>query len=384
VKSHKFSERLTTLSPKAVMGRNELCWCKSGLKWKKCHYLRESQKPDPRSRLLHEFEKQKTLGVCLHGEAPVGCDNKIIRSHTVQRNGSLSAIAEDGHVYSGRDLSRSGISNGVERALALIGVANASTFKGFCSFHDNDTFRAADTATKASKEVAFQLAYRALAYEVFMKMIALPTMEAIRDRIDRGLEFERQAKTQIELSFAIQGFRAGLVEHQQHKLGYDRLLAGLWRTEFSGCIVKLDGVLPVVSSGTFFPEFDFDGNALQSMENDLGQLSLLSFNIVVIDGQTTAIFGWDIDPTGANSKFVSSLNKIPSNQLADVLIRFCFEISDNIFVRPSWWSSISQSVQSDLISRLRHNISGGHSPQGLVIGQTKYTFDQLLGSFETL
>ena len=379
-----FADRLTMLVPKAAMSRNELCWCNSGLKWKKCHYVRASQEPDPLSRLLHEFDKQKILSVCLHGNAPVDCGPTIIRAHTVQRNGSLSTIAENGHVYSGRDRGPSGRFVGADEALALIGLANASTFRGFCSRHDNDTFKVADTAVEATKEVAFLMGYRALAYEIYMKMVAIPTMETLKNRIDRGLDFEKQAQIQTEFHLAIQGLRLGLIEHQKHKTGYDRLLNGRWKTGFNGCHISLDGTLPIASSGAFFPEFDFQGNALQNMENDMGRLSLLSFNLVVIDNRTVAIFGWDDDPTGSNAKFAKSLSNIPPIQMADTLVRFCFEISDNIFVRPSWWSALPKRTQSELVSRLRHNVPGRHRPEGLVVGDARYVVGNLVGSFNSL
>ena len=379
-----FSDRLRLLTPKEIMGRNELCWCKSGVKWKKCHYVRESQQPDALTRLLHEFDKQKALSVCLHGSAPFGCGAKIIRAHTVQKSGSLSAIAEDGHVYSGRDRGWSRGHIGADDELALIGVSNASTFKGFCSRHDNDTFKAADIATEVTKEAAFLMAYRALAYEIYMKMVAIPTMETLKNRIDRGVNFENQARIQTEFDLGIQGLRHGLHEHQQHKTRYDQLLNGTWKTDFNGCHISFDGTLPITSSGAFFPEFDFHGNALQNMGNDLGRLSLLAFNLVVIDNRTVAIFGWDTDATGSNARFAESLSNIPPRQMADALVQFCFEISDNIFVRPSWWSAVPKSTQSELLSRLRNNIPGRHSPEGLVIGDAQYVIGNLVGSFKTL
>jgi len=37
--------KLDTLKPKETMGPYELCWCRSGKKYKWCHYRREEQKP---------------------------------------------------------------------------------------------------------------------------------------------------------------------------------------------------------------------------------------------------------------------------------------------------------------------------------------------------
>lgn len=168
-----FSEQITLLTPVQKMGRNEKCWCLSGIKWKKCHSIREFQKALPISAHLHELRKQLELEVCLHPDAPNGCSSGMARSHTVQRNGGISAIAEDGHVLSGRDSRSNNFSPETGNDLSLVGVHSASTFRGFCAYHDNLTFRPSDTAIAITAEVAFLLAYRALAYEVYMKMVAL-------------------------------------------------------------------------------------------------------------------------------------------------------------------------------------------------------------------
>ncbi len=380
VSKSSYTDRLTHLSPKETMERNELCWCNSGRKWKKCHYLRATEDKYTESRLMHEFHSQAKTAVCLHADAPKNCSHKIVRAHTVQKSGSLSAIVERGHVYSGRDNSLIKKSGHKNTNLALVGVNSASTFSGFCSFHDNFTFKPADSATTVTKEVAFLLAYRALAYEVYMKMITIPTMEALRNKIDRGLDYVGQARAQVSFHLALQGFQAGLVEHRVHKINYDRLLGGLWQSDFHVAAFSFDGILPIVSSGTFFPEFDFHGNTLQDIDNDIGHLSLLAFNLVVIGRKSVLIFGWDFDPTGSNFKFVESFAALQTSRMADAVVRFCFEICDNIFARPSWWDLVSKPDQNDLLRRLRQNIPGSHASDGLTIGKnTSYVAEKIIG-----
>jgi hypothetical protein len=329
---------------------------------------------------MHEFRSQAKTALCLHADAPNNCDEKIVRAHTLQKSGSLAAIAENGHVCSSRDTALIKGTSGVSDDLALVGVNSASTFNGFCSRHDNDTFEPADSAKAVTNEVAFLMAYRALSYEIYMKMIAIPTMEALQDKIDRGLEYARQARAQSEFQLAMQGFRAGLGEHQAHKVNYDRLLGGLWKSDFHGVAFSFDAVLPIVSSGTFFPEFDFHGGSLQSINEDIGKLSLLAFNLVVIDQTSVLIFGWDVDPTGANAKFAESFAKLGSGQMADAIVRFCFEICDNIFAKPSWWAGVSKPDRGDLLYRLRQNTPGSHESGGLMVGNgIRYIPEEISG-----
>jgi hypothetical protein len=379
-----FDSQITTLFPQETMARNARCWCKSGKKWKHCHRNRHLQLPDTQTGLMRQFGLQAKEGRCLHPNAPKECDARVIRAHTVQRNGSLSAISEDGHVLSGRDTAALKGTTQVDRDLARIGTSSASTFRGFCGRHDNDTFHLADSATHVNKQVAFLLSYRALAYEMLMKDHAIRTMEALRERIDRGKTFEQQAAIQVKFDYALQGFQAGLSEHCFFKTEYDALLENEWKHEFTAVELLFDEVLPIVSSGTFFPEFCFTGNELQTLSASIGSLSLLAFNVCVIGGQTRVVFGWHKDPNRANERFVTSLMDLPQNRLANSIIRFCFEISDNIFVRPSWWTALSINYREDLLLRLRQNTPGSHMSDGLVIGDTNYLDGLPAGKFNSL
>src|SRR5687767_7432592 len=81
------------LVPRERMPVNALCWCGSGLKWKKCHRNREKQEPVPVGVQVHERRQEMTKGYCLHPAASKdACSPKIVMAHTVQRNGGLTQI----------------------------------------------------------------------------------------------------------------------------------------------------------------------------------------------------------------------------------------------------------------------------------------------------
>jgi hypothetical protein len=54
------------IKPVEKMGRNEPCWCRSGLKYKRCHFRREEQKPinvfEVEAKLMAELRE----GYCSH------------------------------------------------------------------------------------------------------------------------------------------------------------------------------------------------------------------------------------------------------------------------------------------------------------------------------
>lgn len=351
------------LSPKETMGRNELCWCKSGRKWKHCHRLRQTKQQLPLAAMHAKFyENSKEIQLCLHAEAPTNCSPGAIRAHTVQKSSALKIIAENGHVLSGRNVP----SRAIDReTLHLVGINSASTFNGFCAFHDSSAFRKADTATAVDKEIAFLLSYRALCYELYMKMIAVPTAEMIRDNLDNGFDFERQVFTQNRLNEFLYTARLGLFEHKRLKNVWDSLYTARDLSHFQWADFSMDRTMPVVTSGTFFPEYDFSGRQLQSLDAPIGQLALLAFNIIPIAHRTHAIFGW-IDQKSQNDKFLRSLYDVDETLVPSSILQFCFETSDNIFVNPIWWSSIDLKSRSKLTDSLRDSTPGDRKSDGLI------------------
>ncbi len=123
------------------IGRNDLCWCGSGKKYKKCHLGREDKKPIAPWQTDQEFKRLLEQRQCLApGPWKHNCSPQISRAHTVPRSGSLARIARDGHVYayqlSLQELQKTG---GTVKP-QLVGINRASTFTGFCSEHGRSIF----------------------------------------------------------------------------------------------------------------------------------------------------------------------------------------------------------------------------------------------------
>ena len=74
----------------AKIGRNEPCWCGSGKKYKKCHYLRSDEIAHPIGRLLAEIKSKTAHKECLHPESGKGqCSKKVIEEHRGSFNSNL-------------------------------------------------------------------------------------------------------------------------------------------------------------------------------------------------------------------------------------------------------------------------------------------------------
>lgn len=349
------------LSPKIKMGRNENCWCLSGRKWKNCHKDRESTKRLPEAALHAELYRQAQFETCSHPNAPEDCAFGAIRSHTIQRGTALKAIAEQGHVLSGRD-SRPG--RPTEFRLESVGINTASTFRGFCAKHDGETFRDADQAVDVDEWVAFLLGYRALSYERYMKNISIPTLEIYRDHLDAGLPFESQEQIQKYLHGNLYTTRLAVAEHTRHKISWDNALVNRSTDNLKWASMTFDGVLPIVASGAYYPEYDFTGKRLQSLTAPVGSLNMLTFNVIPLGGKTRAIFGW-LDGKMQAGTLIESFLALSDDQRSSALIQFCFDTSDNIFVTPSWWNGLDRELKGKLAALLANSTPGDKDPNGL-------------------
>jgi hypothetical protein len=156
------------LAPRETMGRNDPCWCRSGRKWKHCHRDRDKQHRPNINELLNAIGQEQARGYCVHPDAGKGtCSGGPTDAHTIQKEGGLRAIAEQGHV------------------------------------------------------VAFPLSYRAIAYEKFLKKSALWSKELHRQEADKGQPFAEQVRIQEVLYAAEYLMELGLRDLTQSKDAFD-------------------------------------------------------------------------------------------------------------------------------------------------------------------
>jgi len=329
------------------MGRNEPCWCRSGLKYKKCHLDREQQTPinifEVEARLIAQLRE----GYCSHPD-PAGdpCSSTIAKAHTIQKRGGIAAIAEAGHVLTVKPTMKDMIESEGKPSPRKIGVNNASVFPGFCGKHDTTLFKPIEgKSLPLNRDTAFLLSYRAIAYERFAKEAQFKAIAAQRE-MDRGHSFFHQSMIQTHLSIFAAGVEIGRRDIDRWKKQFDeRLLSGS-RDDFHFLAVRFDGLLPVVASGAFHPEFDFQGNPLQKLGRDGADLDHITLNVTAFEGQTVVVLGWIGNHGGPAKALADSFAQVADDRKADVLIRLLFVQMDNLFLRPSWWEALPLAQQT--------------------------------------
>ncbi|MDD5451563.1 MAG: SEC-C metal-binding domain-containing protein [Desulfovibrionales bacterium] len=345
------------LEPKIIMGRNEPCWCGSRKKWKKCHKDRHLQPEIPIGKLIHDmFEDQKN-GICLHPEAsPMNCSNQLIRAHTVQRSGGLSAIAENGYVISGKRGYERIFKNDGQIVPESVGIGRASTFMGFCSIHDNKLFEPIENSSfTLNNETAFLLSFRAISYEYLTKQNAMKAVDIQRE-MDRGKDFE----TQVTIQQYCHAYRAGLIRGMQNlqewKAEYDRKFLARDFLSMPHYALEFNGILPFVCCGGFHPEVDFFGRQLQVISRSDAPMEHVCLNISVFGARSFLAFGWFGILDGPSESFVKSFKSIPNTDKANSSLILAVEQLENTYFSPSWWNLLNKSDKEYLVKRMQSGV----------------------------
>ncbi|SDD08719.1 SEC-C motif-containing protein [Bradyrhizobium brasilense] len=331
------------------MGPYELCWCRSGKKYKWCHFRREQQKP------INIFEIETGMiaelrdGYCSHPDPSADpCSPTITKAHTVQKKGGLASIAEAGHVLTVKPSMKEMIETDGNPQPRKIGVNNASVFPGFCSRHDTTLFKPIEgKSLSLTKDTAFLFSYRAIAYERFAKEAQLRSTDIQRDA-DCGHPFWKQAMIQMHLATVVAGIKIGMRDMDLWKSQFDeRLLSGA-RDDFHFVAVRFDQVLPVVACGAFHPEFDLQGKPLQQLGREGVDFDHVTVTVTTFEAQTIVVFGWIGADDGPAKALAESFAAVDDARKADALVRLLFIHTDNLFLRPSWWEALPEAHRQAL------------------------------------
>ncbi len=346
--------KVEPLVPVETMPPYDFCWCRSGKKYKWCHFRREEQ---PRINIF-EVEKQMLAelrdGYCsFPATAEDPCSATIARAHTIQRRGGLSLIAEDHHVLTVKPTMKMMLDTEGQPEPRRIGTTGASVFPGFCGKHDTSLFKPIEGKTLTiNKESAFLFAYRAIAYERFAKEAQMRTLE-IQRRMDQGHPFWKQVLIQKQMHILQAGIGIGLRDVEGWKAQFDEQLVSGERDDFHFVAIRFDAVLPFVAASAFHVEFDLAGERLQRLGRGDCVFEHMSVNVTAFVGATILVMGWIGTSDGPAACLAQSFIDVADDDKAATLLQMMFVQSDNIFLRPSWWTGLSEDSRKTFIALIQ-------------------------------
>lgn len=337
----------------AKIGRNEICPCGSGKKFKKCHGDLSAPIAPP-GQIDAQLRRLAPKVECLSPKSfHANCKGKVISSHTVSRSGSLGEIMENGHVYSYRVSVRSfDALQGLMKPV-LTGWREASTFPGFCVFHDKNIFSPLeDESFTGSEEQCYLLAYRALAWEYYAKLRATKS-NGFRQAVAGGIR-------SLAMQRAIDEFNKsgdlGLSDLTSRKSGMDAALEKSDWKSLRGLLIEFNQIFPIQCAAAWSPTEDLHGEYLQSLGNDNNLVpegaTISSF---AAGGKSYFLLSWLSDSDNIGLKLANSIERVPDSEKAGALAAWFLQTSDNCHFSPKWFDNLSEDIK-DNINTLMHPI----------------------------
>ncbi len=330
--------------------RNDPCWCNSGEKYKNCHLDRSREAPLKIHEYIKVMRKFFDKGRCLHPEAdPTVCVGPIVKAHTIQKNGGLSRIASNGHVYT--FFSEKNLSKDFLISPSLVGIQKASTFTGFCAFHDSTTFAPVETHPFQSiPQHTFLLGYRTLCHEFYKKKMNIDRYQYQQRNIDKGKSPLEQMEIQYQLRYLKDGNIIGLNELAHYKAQYDQVLRTGDFLNISFYVIELSNTPDFLCSSPHMPDYDFAGRTLQDVFDMVNIVDHFTYCLIATHTGGAAVFSW-LGKSEAAEQFVKSLHALSDQEITHALVRFTFEYLENIFVSPTWWDNLDATAQRSLLNR---------------------------------
>lgn len=335
-----------------IPGRNDPCWCGSDKKFKKCHLNRERESALERQDF--ELQTKKHTKICCAKSLNDGlCSGKIIKAHTVSKSGCLKQIAENSHVMGTKTSLSELISTEGSLVIKKVGINDASTFTGFCSYHDKELFAALeDQKITLSDEQLFLLAYRSTSRELYAKEEQLLGIDFMRIS-DRGQPLHIQRFIQMQANLQEVGIKLALDELGLIKGEMDGLLLNCKFDEMNHFVIELSDVPDVLVSGSTQPEFDFSGARLQRLGMHNGKLSHMIYNAISYEGKGCFVFSWLSIHDEVCKKFIDSLMSVSSLELSTALVKYCYTFCENTWASPVWWDGLAERQKAELNRRVQ-------------------------------
>ncbi|MCY4538586.1 MAG: hypothetical protein OXE52_10200 [Chloroflexi bacterium] len=294
-------------------------------------------------RLSARIRKAKVKRECLHPNAPDDCRGKIVQAHTVQRK-LLKKISRNGRVYM-LDFDMTA----TQSPLRMVpkGVSKASTFTGYCGYHDNQLFAPIeDRDLRVDQHHVSLLAYRSLTMELYNK-------HRLSDLYTQGLDLEDHSDIQerVESLFgmAMPGTQMAISDGQILASMGQAIVNGDF-SDFYYYALELDCVPQILCSAGRTLACDVNGAPVQDLASP-DALDLISVN--VLPHRTKyglAVFAW-YGKSEPNEQFIRSFDKVAHDRKANVLVDFMFHNVESIIVSPKWWDEQEAAVKERLLSK---------------------------------
>ncbi|WP_063562899.1 SEC-C domain-containing protein [Paenibacillus sp. O199] len=327
------------------IGRNDLCTCGSGKKYKMCHM----QLPDkplidssiPINSALDRRISKNLIKQCIHPNQNE-CKGEPIKAHSIQNNRILSKLGRNGDLYVVKMIVNE-TTKRMNPRFKTVGRKKATTFSGFCSHHDKELFQPIeDQEYYGTEHQKFLFSYRTFSFEYHKKS------ESVKLHKNNGNDKPSLLTNDEYLGFK-KGYDLSTNDNDYTKKIYDEaLLTNDYAAVETVEIVLQKEVLFSVSSG-FYLEYDLTGRKINDLLNPESQVHLMTLNVFPDNDRTVILFSWLRRSSEVYFDFKQQLLGLTDTQLQQLLNSMIPSYCENVVYNPDFIDNMSSSKKSDYL-----------------------------------
>lgn len=330
----------------------EECPCGSEKKFKFCCFekarsARKKAKPDSHNytdgrlkNMLMNFWEDTDFRHCFIDDDQ--CKGKIKSAHSIQNNRILNRISEDGHVYT----IEATINNfQIEPEFKKISRNKASTFFGFCDYHDTEVFKPIELIPyQNTPEQNFLLAYRGFCV-AYHKVIR--KMNTVRNS---AKQFPKSLLNPVTVNM----YRVAQLDMKDDKIEFNNFTNDLRNKNYSSLETfsyTLNHEVNFAVSSCFAISEDLNSNLIQDI-HDLNEDILIPrvfVNIFPSEGETLIILSYYKIFEETYGSLFKQLRNSTEPVLLNYLSYIIFNGTEDIYYRPSSIESLDSITKRSMI-----------------------------------
>jgi len=307
---------------------------------------------DEFNRFASDAKKVGIIKECFHHKKDE-CVGKIKQAHSIQRNGRLSIIESEVNknlsVYSFVNFKSDDKS--VISDLVPLGKKEASTFFGFCDYHDTNLFSPIENfAFDGSNKHLFLHSYRSFAHSYHKK----------KEELKYWNNFEKTKfdtiMSPIMKSYMLWGNEVALKELEKSKKFLDEALDNNDWDSLEYLYYEKEGLYPFAVSSQMSPKVTYKSIAMNNHEdpNTPYENPIITF----LPDKTSTIAIIAVFPYEKKSiKLVEELESLIDLKLEKAITSLIIANCENTFFSPLFWNSLNRRGKRLLLDEFINNTS---------------------------
>lgn len=335
----------------------EPCPCGSEKKYKFCCYPRrnevskelnfEGYSDSRRMSVFNHYWGKTDFKTCFVKDN--NCENVIKNAHTIQNNGVLSRISEEGHVYT---IFPTVINGNSEPEFKKISKNNASTFTGFCNYHDTEIFKPIEqTEYKNNDEQNFLFNYRGFCIEYHKKIRQLQAMQ-------NGF---KNAPSWATEPTSIRFYRVACIDKEQYEKIYNKMNADLKTKNYDSMkniYLNLNYKVNFAVSSAFSLEYDMEGTIINNLEEfRIEDMPFVFLNIFPSENQTHILFSCRVEHENIYGELFKQLETAKTEDILKYLNFLIINYIENVYFRISWIESLPKEEKESILKSYKLSLA---------------------------